>query len=160
MKKIILIFAALIFIAWAPKVGEATQYTAANKITVTVPNGWQAKYDDEHSQILLMPPDHLAGVSIIVLESLGKTDREVAELMSGELKGSQPKQVEGGTNYYFTATVNDLFSTFTLLENQGQILIYSEFGDLTKFENEVQEIWLSLQSEDRRVQAIFDAIAK
>ncbi len=129
-------------------------------VTIDLPDGWTASYDPEIHQIMAESADKTCRVALQVANSDGMNDRQLAEMLSTELKGGTPQKVPGFDNYYFTTNVNNMEMTITLFELGGKVLVYIEGGDTLKYEQDTIRIWNSMTSSDPAEKALFDSLAK
>lgn len=152
------LFALLVFAAFSlPALAAPFQ---GGTITIDLPNGWTATYDEAIHQIMAESADKNCRVALQVANSDGMNDQQLAEMLSKELKGGTPQKVPGFDNYYFTTNVNNMDMTITLFELGGKVLVYIEGGDTVKYEQDTIQIWNSMTSSDPAEKALFDSLAK
>lgn len=133
------------------------EYTA-NDITVLVPGGWQAAYQEAQRQITIQAPKEEYALGIQILESGDITSEEVARAMSEQLNGETPEPAARYTEYAFNCSIMELPALVNILSKDGYTLVLIEVGDNGKFAEQTDAIMKSMKSSNPAYQNVIEAI--
>lgn len=146
--------AAFVFMLAFSVAALAETFTGGN-MSVEVPAGWKASYQERLNQIVLESQDGLAVAGVQVVDSGGASHKEFAEALSSALNGSAPQQIDGYNNYYITVNIDGVDCLITVFVEGPKALVFMEGGANDKYEKEINAIWNSMKSKDAAEQAIF-----
>lgn len=91
------------------------------KFRLNVPDGWTAT--ENNSVLFLMSPGNAASVSIASDSAAGMNAKELAEVMTETLKGSQPVAEKGGYSFLFDSGAGIETKAFLFVRDEQFVMI-------------------------------------
>ena len=156
MKKRILTMAlALACLAFA-SAALAETFTGGS-VTTEVPSGWTTMYNEPTKQAIVASPKEECVASIQVIPTDGKDAKQLAEMLSGQLKGSTPEALDNG-GYFFTADAGGVPMGITVVTSDNKALVFMEIGETSKYPDELKAIRASLHSDAADEQKMLETL--
>ena len=138
---------------------RAGTFNGGNGITVAVPDGWEAEYEQENFQILLVSPLGDCAVSVQALPNPGEqSSKEFSENFAQSINGSKPEKIPDHDAYTFDGFMSGVPLTAFALASTETIIVLMELGAASKYGKELQAIRNSLRSNDQTVQEMLDVL--
>ncbi len=138
---------------------RAGTFSGANGITVAVPDGWEAEYEQDNFQILLTSPSEDCAVSVQALPTLGgQSAKEFSDIFAQSINGSKPEKMSGHDAYTFDDVLHGVPFTAFSLAAPSTIVVFMELGATESNGQALQTIRDSLRSNDRAVQKMLDVL--
>lgn len=126
-------------------------------VTAEVPAGWTSMYNEPTKQAIVAAPGQECVSSIQIIPTDGKSDQELAEMLSQQLGGGKPEAAPNG-GYFFTANAGGVPMGINVAASGNTALVYMEIGAKEKYPDELQRIRNSLSSKNSDEQALLDTV--
>ena len=126
-------------------------------VTLEVPAGWSPMYNELTKQALAASPDQNCVASVQIIPTDGKSDQQLAELLSKELGGSTPEPADKG-GYFFTANHSGMPMVINVAASDNKALVFMEIGAKENYPDELQLIRASLKSDDPAEQELLSTV--
>ncbi len=114
-------------------------------------------YNEPTKQTIVASPGQECVSSTQIIPTDGKSDQELAKMLSQQLKGSAPEPAENG-GYAFTANAGGVPMSINVATSDSIALVYMEIGPKEKYQDELQLIRKSLASDNADEQALLDTV--
>lgn len=144
---LILALTCLALVCLAPGCARHGANFSSGSVTLNVPAGWEPKYNEPSMQLMVAAPGQECVSSVQMLPTDGKSDQQLAEMLSQQLGGSTPEPGDKG-GYAFTATSGGVPMVINVAAEGNKAFVYMEVGDKDKFAAELKSIRKSLSSSD------------
>lgn len=121
--------------------------------SVDLPPEWEAR--ENGARVMLVSPGQDCAITIVVSDSADMDSKLIAGEMSQILKGTEPEPSGASGAYSFSAEVGGVKSVTRVQSDEGKYLIFSVVGDKEGRAPEVEAIWESLNSRQRKLRKLF-----
>lgn len=159
MRKIFVNLCVLALLTWfaAPALAKTT--FVGGSMSVAVPDGWDARYNEKINQIVITNPPNSYAVGVQIQDTAVPDPFDYALLLSRHFKGGAPKRAPGQNYYIFPAYLDGYPALITVAANDGKTVIFLESGDnMEAYARQKALILGSLRSSNPTEQAVFDSM--
>ncbi len=148
--------AAISLVSLTP--AKADTVFTGGSISFALPDGWEAKFDNDSNMFSAASADEECIVVILVFSTSGMSEDEWAAKLAEEFGSPPPEKIEGFSNYNFPVDLDGQTGTATVAVVGYKGMMFLESGNTEKYQADIEKIWYSLTSTNLAENNLFKSL--